>query len=799
MMSAQILASRGRSLGGKCSSPLSKLATTRFGFSLRRSSTKPGLELGTNGGEPSPKRHSQSFVSSSPDMELGLGELETELPPGFHQEFHRRDRGPLKPRHANDGRDSYWRPPWKNPRAEIASAQDFANRPRVSFSESFASMYDAMAVLSWMGQEDKDGMYDLYCKTMMSIAAAQEKMGKGAKSAKDQEWGVLSAHTSHEYVVRVVAQAYNVTTSRAAGVIQLQHNEEQLKKDPDFKVNHALQEHVDAKIRETIREVYRSYREKDPLQFMEDPLASTGVAGREGHGSPYLGKASELTDVDALVKKVRMREIEEARVRIANHIYVEDVDEKTRKVKYDKEVARLLKMKKAMGYGFYDNVVEGGAMESSDEEEQFLAVLAYDDEEGEGETKLLAGSSPKRWKARRANSVFVHNLPYGTVSEDLEEHMKAAGDVVHAEVLVTKRGRFLGWGIVTFATPEIAKEVIEKLHDTDFKGRKMHVVAPKGFDDYFEKEEAVAQVKAWGGKAENSVFITGLPHNAVAQDLKDCLGVSGNIVAAKVLAKHGRPLHSGFVEFETPDEARRAIETLNKTDWKGRTICVREFKDGGERKKLGPVKKQPGRESCGQEFKTWGQKLWDNRKNNLPPKKAKESMEPGRTSSPKPLKVPAGASPYPENNRGHKEDPGTRRPRWKYTAQIVNTHMQENPKGSKRRGRGVAKRAKMLRHGRVVDGNTIIEEDGELRLATVAELERTSWKHVRNESEFMFREVKEAWLKRQLKGEVGGWGRQEEVNRTEPVMVEGKADEDKEEGGEDGSVGEKDCDATDIK
>ncbi len=48
-----------------------------------------------------------------------------------------------------------------------------------------------------------------------------------------KNWGVLSAN-------RVVAQKYNVTTSRTAGVIQLQHNEEQLKKDPTFEVNHAL-------------------------------------------------------------------------------------------------------------------------------------------------------------------------------------------------------------------------------------------------------------------------------------------------------------------------------------------------------------------------------------------------------------------------------------------------------------------------------------------------------------------------------------------------------------------------------
>ena len=115
-----------------------------------------------------------------------------------------------------------------------------------------------------------------------------------------------------------MAQKYNVTTSRAAGVIQLQHNEEQLKKDPTFEVNHALHARMDEKIREYIRETYQSYGEKDPLQFVEDPLASTGRIGREDTGLDILVTASELAEVDALLSTTRMRELDEARVRIAN-------------------------------------------------------------------------------------------------------------------------------------------------------------------------------------------------------------------------------------------------------------------------------------------------------------------------------------------------------------------------------------------------------------------------------------------------------------------------------------------------
>jgi hypothetical protein len=370
-----------------------------------------------------------------------------------------------------------------------------------------------------------------------------------------ENWGVLSANTSHEYVVRVVAQKYNVTTSRAAGVVQLQHNEEQLKKDPTFEVNHALQARMDEKIREYIRETYQSYGEKDPLQFVEDPLASTGRIGREDTGSDILVTASELADVDALLKSTRMRELDEARVRIANHVYVEDVDDRTRRVPVDREVRRLMKMGEELR-GLYETEAE---------------------EEGGG-----------------------------------------------------------GGG---------------------------------GADADAAEASSTAKSASEGGTA-------------------------------------------------TAEKEKKLLRTV------------------------------------------------------VP-------------------KIPVGASPFPDNNRGYNETPGTRRPRWKFAAQIIDTHALENPKGSKRRGKAVAARAKARRHGRVVDGNTIIEEGGKLRVASVAELERTSWKHVRDESEFMFRGVKDAWLRRQLEGEVGGWGYQKEVEvlKVEPKLMEINAESGENEEGAEGDEG----------
>ena len=585
-MAAQVLTRKGRQYCSSLPRGISSriLSSCQFSTNIRSYETADGNDASSPPPSP-PKTHPQSFVQS--DVELGLGELETHLPPGFHTDFHRKQRGVLKPRHREDGKDSYWRPPWKNPRAEIISAEDFANRPRVTFSESFASMHDAMLVLSWMSQEEKESMYNLYLQMMTNIAqqSGPLKSNEG-KDIMGDDWTVLSANTSHEYVVRVVAQTYNVTTSRAAGVIQLQHNEEQMKKDPTFTVNHHVQAYVDAKVRENIRDIYQSYGETDPLQFVEQPISSTGNIFREDTEGQSAVVAPELTDADARLKKTRAQELEDARVRIKNHIYVEDVDENTRKVKTDQEANRLLKMG-AQFEGLYDQLGDdkddGDAPDAADE--QLTAK--------EAPAKSSEGSSDTKKEAR---------------------------------------------------------------------------------------------VEIFGSKA--------------------------------------------------PKKPQK---------WKKKKIAAKQSK----------------------------------------------------IKVPKGLNIPAGASPFPDNNRGWNEVPNTRRPRWKFAAQIVNTRMLENPTFTEKRGKGIARQIKGRRHGRVVDGNTIIEQDGKLRVASVAELEQTSWKHVRNESEFMFKGVKKAWLKRQLEGEVDGWGMQEEVFPTKELEASEEKETEEGEEGKDGEEGEEAAAAAD--
>ena len=77
------------------------------------------------------------------------------------------------------------------------------------------------------------------------------------------------------------------------------------------------------------------------------------------------------------------------------------------------------------------------------------------------------GSSSKR--------VYVGNLSWEVEWQDLKDHMRDAGEVVHADVLKYQDGRSSGGGIVEYATVAAAKKAIRELTDTELDGRPIFV------------------------------------------------------------------------------------------------------------------------------------------------------------------------------------------------------------------------------------------------------------------------------------------------------------------------------------
>ena len=174
-------------------------------------------------------------------------------------------------------------------------------------------------------------------------------------------------------------------------------------------------------------------------------------------------------------------------------------------------------------------------------------------------------------KSRR---VYVGNLSWDVAWQDLKDHMREAGEVVHAEIIRDVNGRSKGCGIVEFASDDDAQNAISTLTDTELKGRMIFIREDR---ETTNQGGVGGGITAGRGHQNTSVYVWNLSPETSWQDLKDHMRRAGNVDSASVLSNaQGESLCCGVVVYQKPQEAIRAIRELQNSELKGNPIYVRE-------------------------------------------------------------------------------------------------------------------------------------------------------------------------------------------------------------------------------
>ena len=72
--------------------------------------------------------------------------------------------------------------------------------------------------------------------------------------------------------------------------------------------------------------------------------------------------------------------------------------------------------------------------------------------------------------------LFVGNLSYQTIENDLRELFLQAGTVTSVNLMIDKiTGKSRGFAFVEFASPEEAAKAVEQFHNKEFQGRALTV------------------------------------------------------------------------------------------------------------------------------------------------------------------------------------------------------------------------------------------------------------------------------------------------------------------------------------
>jgi RNA recognition motif-containing protein len=82
-----------------------------------------------------------------------------------------------------------------------------------------------------------------------------------------------------------------------------------------------------------------------------------------------------------------------------------------------------------------------------------------------------------------------------------------------------------------------------------------------------------------------NIYVGNLPFSTSENDLAELFSEHGQVISAKIIMDRmtGRSRGFGFVEMESDDEAKAAIEALDQKEWQGRTLKVNEARPREER------------------------------------------------------------------------------------------------------------------------------------------------------------------------------------------------------------------------
>ncbi|XP_043926826.1 nucleolin [Protopterus annectens] len=118
---------------------------------------------------------------------------------------------------------------------------------------------------------------------------------------------------------------------------------------------------------------------------------------------------------------------------------------------------------------------------------------------------------------------------------------------------------------IEFKTEADADKALEDNQGADLKGRAMLI------DFIGSKSQNVSKRKEpyQSGKESKTVVINNLAYSATEASIQDIFEKASSI---RIPQKNGRPKGFAFVDFETVEDAKEALETYNNTEIEGRTV-----------------------------------------------------------------------------------------------------------------------------------------------------------------------------------------------------------------------------------
>jgi len=212
-------------------------------------------------------------------------------------------------------------------------------------------------------------------------------------------------------------------------------------------------------------------------------------------------------------------------------------------------VCRDMITRRSLGYAYVN-------FQQPADAERALDTMNFDAIKGRPIRIMWSQRDPSLRKSGVGN-VFIKNLDKSIDNKAMYDTFSAFGNILSCKVAQDENGVSKGYGFVHFETEEAANKSIEKVNGMLLNGRKVYV------GRFIPRKE---REKELGEKAKlfTNVYIKNFGEDLSEEELRSMFEKYGRITSYKIMSKDdGKSKGFGFVAFEDPEAAERAVAELN--------------------------------------------------------------------------------------------------------------------------------------------------------------------------------------------------------------------------------------------
>ncbi|KAJ2816218.1 Protein phosphatase PP2A regulatory subunit B, partial [Coemansia sp. 'formosensis'] len=203
-------------------------------------------------------------------------------------------------------------------------------------------------------------------------------------------------------------------------------------------------------------------------------------------------------------------------------------------------------------------------------------TLNYTEIKGRPCRIMWSQRDPSQRKSGSGN-IFIKNLDPSIDNKALHDTFAAFGNVISCKVALGDHGNSLGYGFVHYETREAAEQAIANVNGMLLNDMKVYVGHHVG------RAERVERTKGLRAQFTN-VYVKNLDPEVDDEALNQLFSVYGVITSAIIKrTEDGKSSGFGFVNFEDHEAARKAVEELHETDFRGQKLFVSRAQKKNER------------------------------------------------------------------------------------------------------------------------------------------------------------------------------------------------------------------------